>query len=85
MTQQLLPDERQAASRARRDEPSVCFPIEEETAREHVANAAQILQGAPTTALGGRYLAPEDARAITVRLVAALKELDRHLVSGKRP
>jgi len=82
----LLPDEQHTQARAHADlVPQLSYPIQEESAREHVGNAVQILQAAPQTALGGRYLSPEDARAITMRLVAALKELDRHLVSGKRP
>lgn len=82
---ELLPDEQHASRRVRADEPSVCFPIEDENARGHIANALQIIEWAPKTALEGKYLSPEDARAVTMRLVAALKELDRHLINGKRP
>lgn len=53
------------------------FPITEETAREHIANAIQIVNGAPRTALNGKYLSPADATALTTRLVRALEQLDR--------
>lgn len=60
--------------------PSPRFPIEGETAREHIGNAIQILNAAPRTALNGKYLSPEDACALSMRLLAALAQLDR-----KRP